>query len=451
MTNGKPRRRRSVFSGLLLILVGVLLLMQNLRGDMRFLHFLRDWWPLLFILWGLAKLYDNLMARRTGQSPPRTVTGGEIFLVFLIVAVVGSVYAGKRIPGFIEIDDSGFEWFGSTPYSFNEDIPAKTVAGDARVSIRTDRGDISIHPEETAEIRVLVKKTVHAGDEGDAQKRAKQVNVVVRDAGGGYEVTTENQGGRISVDLEVHVPKRATITAETSRGGIQVSGIQGSVTVETRRGDVEVRDTGGDVSAQVTNGDVHIVGAKGNVKLSGRGGQVEIADVKGEATVQGEFFGPIRIEKVARGARFVSRRTDLTVSELAGRIETGSGRLEVSDAPGNLTLTTSKYDVVLENVAGRIHIENHDGNIELRFPQAPRETIEINNRSGDIELVLPAKSTFEVQAESRAGEIDSDFEELAKQEKEERNTTTLNAKLGAKGPRFQLRTSYGTIRLRKGQ
>ncbi len=450
MTNGKPRRR-SVFSGLLLILVGVVLLMQNLRGDMRFLYLLRDWWPLLFILWGLAKLYDNLMARRTGQSPPRTVTGGEILLVFLIVAVVGSVYANRWIPGRIEIDDSGFEWFGSTSYSFNEDIPAKAVAADARISIRTDRGDISVHAEDAAEIRVLVKKTVHAGDEGDAQNRAKQVNVVVRDAGGGYEVTTENQGGRISVNLEVHVPKRATITAETSRGAIQVSGIQGSVTVETRRGGIEVRDSGADVSAQTDRGDVHIVGAKGNVKLSGRGGQVEIVDVKGEAAIQGEFFGPIRVEKVAKGTHFVSRRTDLTVSELAGRIETGSGRLEISDAPGNLTLTTSRYDVVLENVAGRIHIENHDGNIELRFPQAPKDSIDVVNRSGNIEITLPAKASFEIQATSRSGEIDSDFEELSKQEKAAGNHSTLSAKIGAKGPTINLQTSYGTIRLRKGQ
>ncbi len=450
MTNGKPRRR-SVFSGLLLILVGVVLLMQNLRGDMRFLYLLHDWWPLLFILWGVAKLYDTLMARRTGQSPPRTVTGGEIFLVFLIVAVVGSVYAGKVLPGHIDIDDSGWEWFGSTSYSFNEDIPAKTVAADARISIRTDSGDISIHAEDTAEIRVLVKKTVHAGDEGDAQKRAKQVNVVVRDAGGGYEVTTENQGGRISVDLEVHVPKQATITMETSRGAIQVSGIQGNVTVETRRGDVEVRDSGGDVSAQVTNGDVHIVGAKGNVKLSGRGGQVEIADVKGEAAIQGEFFGPIRVEKVTKGTHFVSRRTDLTISGPTGRMQTDPGRWEISDVQGNLTMVTSKNDLVLENISGRVRVDDHDGNIELRFPQAPKDSIDVVNRSGNIEITVPARASFEIQATSRSGEIDSDFEELHRQEKGVGNNSTLSAKIGTKGPTINLQTSYGTIRLRKGQ
>jgi len=39
----------------------------------------------------------------------------------------------------------------------------------------------------------------------------------------------------------------------------------------------------------------------------------------------------------------------LTVSELSGRIEVaGGGDLTISDAPGNVTLTTRQRDVTLE-------------------------------------------------------------------------------------------------------
>ncbi len=451
MTNGRGRRR-SVFTGLLLILVGVLLLLHNLRGSFpNLLELVNRWWPVLLIVWGLAKLYDHLAARQSGQVPPRTITGGDIFLVFLLVAVVASVggYDWARHRGEIR-DNDIWDIFGGSRYSFSEEVPAKAIPADARINIRTDRGDITVRPEETAELRVVVKKSVSGTNEAEAQKRAQRVSVAITETSGSYEVRPEGQGQRAEVDLEVHVPKQASVAAWTDRGNLQINGLAGSVTAHGQHGDIEIRDTGGDVSAELIRGDAHIVGARGNVKLSGRGGQVEVADVKGEAVVEGEFFGPVRIEKVAKGARFVSHRTDLTVTELAGRIETGSGRLEVSDAPGNVSLTTRNYDIALENVRGRVHIENRNGNIELRFSQPPHEAVEVNNTSGDIALVLPANSGFELHAETRSGEINSEFKELASLEKQQRGNTKLDGKIGAKGPEFRLKTSYGAIRLRKG-
>jgi len=443
MTNGRPRRR-SIFSGALLILLGLLFLWHNLRGTFAIGDLLERWWPVLLILLGLAKLYDHLAARRTGEVAPRTITSGDFFLIFLVFALAGWAYRHG--------DMGDIRWPPwAQPYSFSEDVPAKAVPADARISIRTDRGDISVRPEDTAEIRVVVKKSVNASDEGEARGRAKQVAVAVTENAGGYEVTTKNQGGEVRVDLEVHVPKHATITARTPRGGVQVAGVAGSVTVSAQRGELDIRDIGGDVSAQLERGDAHIIGARGDVKLSGRGGEIEVADVQGEAVVQGEYYGPIRIAKAAKGARFVSRRTDLTVGQLPGRIETGSGRLEISDAPGNLSLTTRKFDIVLDNVTGRVAIEDHDGNVELRFREPPREDIAVSDQSGNIELVLPANSAFEVHAESRKGDIDSEFHDAALKETSEGPGAKLDGKRGAKGPKISLRTSYGTIRLRKGE
>jgi DUF4097 and DUF4098 domain-containing protein YvlB len=89
--------------------------------------------------------------------------------------------------------------------------------------------------------------------------------------------------------------------------------------------------------------------------------------------------------------------------------------------------------------------------VELRYSQPPKETIEVSTTSGSIELVVPAKSSFELHAESRSGEIESDFEEVSKQVKEERGTATVDAKVGTRGPQIRLKTTYGTIRLRKGK
>jgi hypothetical protein len=97
-------RRRSIFTGVLLITVGVLFLLRNFGWHYQLWWAIGRWWPVLLILWGLSKLYDHMVAQRTGQAPPRTVTGGEVILVFLALAVLG-----------------GGSWFHDHPENFGWD------------------------------------------------------------------------------------------------------------------------------------------------------------------------------------------------------------------------------------------------------------------------------------------------------------------------------------------
>jgi len=457
VTSGRPRRR-SVFTGLLLIALGVLFLMRNFGWNYDLSRFVR-WWPVLLIIWGLAKLYDHIVAQRIGQSPPRTVTGGEILLLILVLLLLGGVATSDwfhRHPG--EVGNWGWDNEGWAPwehtYTYNVDIPARTIPAKSLINIQTDRGDITVHPEDVSAISVSARKTVGGTSDDEAQKRGQQISVAIEQTGNGYDVHPQISGtesGQARVDLEVHVPKQASLTARSGRGNVQVNGLAGSVTAETQNGDVDVRDTGGDVSVDLTKGDVHIIGVEGNVKLSGRGDQITIANVKGEAVIEGEFFGPITVEKAAKGARFLSHKSDVTISALAGRLTLGSGRIELMDAPGNVNLVTTNNDVSLENVTGRIHIEDRNGNVELRFAQAPREQIEVINSNANIELVLPANSTFEIHGSAtHSGEAYSDFNGV-QQNRDPSGSVTLEGKVGAQGPVINLRTTYGAVRLRKGQ
>lgn len=49
--------------GFCLLGVGVLWTLGNL-GRLELLAALRDWWPLSFVVWGLAELYNTLAARQ---------------------------------------------------------------------------------------------------------------------------------------------------------------------------------------------------------------------------------------------------------------------------------------------------------------------------------------------------------------------------------------------------
>jgi hypothetical protein len=63
MSNGRSTRS-SLFTGLLLILLGALLLLHRFDPALGVGHLSRHYWPVLIILWGVARLIEHLSAHR---------------------------------------------------------------------------------------------------------------------------------------------------------------------------------------------------------------------------------------------------------------------------------------------------------------------------------------------------------------------------------------------------
>ncbi len=149
--------------------------------------------------------------------------------------------------------------------------------------------------------------------------------------------------------------------------------------------------------------------------------------------------------------RFISQRTDLTLSQLAGHMEAGPGNLEIFDAPGNLSVR-SQDDITLENAGGKVKVDNRRGNVEVRFSAPPKDDIEINNSSAGITLSLPDSSSFEIVADCHScRDIDSEFSgESLKKTSTTSGDYHLEGKYGSgRGPKITLKTSYGSIAIRK--
>ena len=92
-------RSSGLFSGLVLISAGLLLLLHN-YGDVSLGRFFSHWWPLLIIFWGVVKLYERTTGGRAPGAGGGAITGSEILLVIgmlLLIAVV--VIGGDIVPG----------------------------------------------------------------------------------------------------------------------------------------------------------------------------------------------------------------------------------------------------------------------------------------------------------------------------------------------------------------
>src|SRR6266404_3645482 len=448
MASLRPRGS-SVFSGLVLIFIGVLLLLHNYRG-FELTGIILHWWPLILIFWGAIKIYERTAGARGVQPGASRITSGEVFLVVALLAIVGIVVgvdqAKRHIPG-LDIDIPG-EAFASSI-----DVAPKTVPANARITVRGGRGDITVRASDEPEIRVSGKVNVKSWSEGAAKKVSERVSAEIVQNGDGYEVRPTGSGGnsRVSVNMDITVPKKALLAIHSEKGDVSVSDMASQVNIDNGNGDIEVRDTGGDVSLDMRHGDAKISNTKGDVKISGHGGSVEVVNTSGSFTINGEFVGPIRAERITKGVRFVSHRTDLTLTQLSGHMEAGSGNLDVVDAPGNLILRTRDEDITIENAGGKIKIDDRNSNIQVRFSAPPKDDIQITNSSAAITLTLPESSSFEILADCYSGEIDSEFEsDSLKLTKSESGDSHLEGKYGrGRGPKIVLRTTYGSISIHK--
>src|SRR5882672_8269223 len=152
------RRGSSLFPGLLLLFVGMMLLLHNYRG-LGIVNVLGHWWPLILIFWGAIKLYERMAASRSGDPGAAAITGGEVFLVLGLLSLLGIVvavdYGRENIPRHFR------EWGNS--FDFDLEVAPKSVPADARITIRNGRGNIACVLRTTRRFEFPAKKTPRPG------------------------------------------------------------------------------------------------------------------------------------------------------------------------------------------------------------------------------------------------------------------------------------------------
>jgi len=450
-----PHRRRSIFPGLLLIVLGLIFLLHRLDPAFGIGHLIRIYWPFVIIIWGVAKLIDHVAAQNAGQGRPPLLSGGEaallILLAFVLIAFGLRDWFHGRFPQ-LDIEDAPFR----QSFSQSRELPAQAIPDGAHVSIETARGGITVHGGDAHDLRVSVNESSTGENESAADARMKDVEVVIEQNGDAYSIHPVHQAdfnGAITADLDVEVPKTASLVLHTSHGDINASAIGGLVDARTDNGNIEIHDAAADVFAQVHVGNARITGVGGNVRLEVRGSDVEVADVVGDVTVNGPAVGSTVVRKAAKITRITSPWSDLTFEHLTGRLEMDSGDIEVSDVAGPARIQTHNKDVTAENVAGQLDIVSSHGDVKVVYSTPPVSPLNITNDSGEVDLTLPGRASFQISAFSRSGDVDSEFEDpslkTTGEEKDGRLDGEYGSKSGAPAPKITITTSYGTISLHK--
>jgi DUF4097 and DUF4098 domain-containing protein YvlB len=223
----------------------------------------------------------------------------------------------------------------------------------------------------------------------------------------------------------------------------------------TEEEDIVRGDVAGDFFSS-SNGSYRVGHVTGRVKILTHQGEVQIASAGKGAEIR-TFGGDIRLGPIAGDLKAQTLAGDVRVGVVAGSafVDTSGGDIRIDRVGGSATAKTLGGDIVIAGVGGGINAETGGGEVRIvLLARQAKGGVAVRNAGGDVLLTLPAdfQGDVDLQVEDPGDSDDvlirSEFPGItvARSPDAQRATGSLNGG----GPRVSVRTSSGSIRLRRG-
>jgi len=445
--------RRSVVGPLLLIAIGVVALLMTTHhiDSAYFWQWYGHWWPLVLIGAGIVLALESLAY----SGSMRVRLGSGVVLLGIVLALIG-VAASHSEFNWHSIGDqfdmgNGVnlsQMFG-TKHEASEVIQ-HDLPPNATVIIQNAHGDISIvSGSETVsmdQLKLTLKKAVYSNSDSDAKRKMEALQPLIT-ANGNTVVVHVPSSDSESADMNVVLPLKVNLQVRSGHGDVAINGRHAAVDVNADHGDTALNGITGPVHAVMHQGNFAATNIHGDLNLSGRMEDVSISQIGGSATLNGDFFGDVHLEKISGPMRFHSSRTDCQAAKLSGSMSLDGDDLTINNAVGPIAVTTHAKDITLHRVSGDLNVHNSDGSVEVSAAD-PVGAMNIENRNGSVQITLPADAKFSVQATATDGEVHSDFN-LPTQNTD--SQSTLSGSVGSGGPMVRIVAEKGDITLHKSQ
>jgi putative adhesin/cell wall-active antibiotic response 4TMS protein YvqF len=453
MSNGIVTRQRSFAGPIVLILIGVAFLLRNLHlVNWEFWAWFGKWWPALLILWGVIKLFEYQQAKSAGMPAPGIGAGGVILVIILAsFGFSAHKFHELRDSGMFQMDDEDWPQFlrGET-FTFDDQLEQALTPGST-LKITNDRGVINLNVGDGDKIKVMVRKTVHADNQNDADKYNEQTKPQLKavERTTTLDANTAGAGDHgVSTDLEVYIPRKIAVVITSKHGEVSVMGRDGDIEVNSQNGEVSLQDVSGNAKLDIDKSTVRVSKLAGDIAIDGRVNEVNLSDVKGSVRLSGEFHENVSLARITKSVGFKTSRTDLELSSVAGSLDIDGGDLHGTAVAGPVRLLTKEKDIRLNGVSGDVRISNNDGAVELHINKLPVGNIEINNRNAEVQIYLPDHAGFKVEASTDNGNIESGFSELKVDNQDDRGRASGIVGNGAGSIRVS--NAHGGIEIRRG-
>jgi DUF4097 and DUF4098 domain-containing protein YvlB len=207
--------------------------------------------------------------------------------------------------------------------SFDERVHEEfhqSLGAGAAPSVRVDNLAGSVRIDAWSKPDVDVRATKYGYD----ARELRSITIAIRKEGSAVSIAT-NYGGEMhrgGVRYRISVPENASLNISNVAGTVDVAGVRGDVTVQTQAGTIAA-----DLGTVTANRSVNLAATTGAIRLAIA--RDSNASVAAHSTV-GEFSSEI--------PGISASRENVVGVRAAGKIGSGSGRIELSTTTGAITL-----------------------------------------------------------------------------------------------------------------
>jgi hypothetical protein len=292
------------------------------------------------------------------------------------------------------------------------------VAPGGTLTLDADLGDVQVSGGASG-ITVDVMRRARTGSRDRAEELFRDLELTFDQQQNNVSIRAKydrpsrwfNWSNDLDVKFVITVPSRFNVHLGSSGGDIRVGDLQGEVRCKSSGGDIDVGRIEGLVNARTSGGDVTVASAGGAVDANSSGGDIKIGEVAG-----------------------------------AVQARTSGGSISIRRAAGDVYAHTSGGGITIDDASGAVDAWTSGGSIRARLARQPHADSKLSTSGGSISVSVAGNVGLDLDAHTSGGDVESDLPItiLGKQ-----SDSTLEGKINGGGPRLVLRSSGGSIHVRR--
>lgn len=331
-----------------------------------------------------------------------------------------------------------------------------TASPGGKLVIEADRGSIEVtaKSEETVDVQVFREVT--------RASAAKAQEVFAA-----HEVTFQQEGNQVlvrakykkewpawrfwrpnlQVRYQIAVPKQFNLDLKTAGGGISVSDLTGDVRAHTAGGSIKLGAIDGQVWARTAGGSIHVAGGAKGIDVETAGGGIQVGQAGGSVTAQ-TAGGSITITRAREQILAKTAGGSIHVEEAGAGVkaETAGGGITIKKAVGKVAAHTAAGGIEVGEAGAAIDASTSGGSITVTLLGPLTEDCRLETAAGNITLKVPDSLSANVDAKTSGGHVTTDLPVTIQGEQKR---STLQGKIGEGGKLLKLRTSAGSIYVKR--
>ena len=184
-----------------------------------------------------------------------------------------------------------------------------------------------------------------------------------------------------------------------------------------------------------------------DVELHTAGGSISVQDLEGEVLSR-TSGGRLTFENITGDITGKTSGGGIRIGEVRGEViaHTSGGSIQIERAEGNIDVDTSGGSITIDEARGAVKASTSGGSVRAYMSRQPEDDCRLTTSGGSITVYLDEEIGLDVDARTSGGRINTDFPVKLYGTISPRS---LDAEINGGGPELYLRSSGGSIHIKK--